>query len=147
VDTLFVNGAVFDGTTYRGVLDVGVRDGRIVAVDSPNAVDDSFEAAEYQARIKQYADHHPGLPWILGGGWHQPDFPGGTPQAVDLDRLTGGRPGSAYVNHADHTGRIAPGARADLVVLDRDPFQNPPDEIAAARVRATYVDGHPVYRR
>jgi predicted amidohydrolase YtcJ len=48
--------------------------------------------------------------------------------------------GSAWANHRDDAGRIAPGAVADLVVLDRDPFRSP-DEIGAARVRSTWVDG------
>src|SRR3954463_9413956 len=31
------------------------------------------------ARIAGYADAHPGLPWILGGGWAMSAFPGGAP--------------------------------------------------------------------
>ena len=54
--------------------------------------------------------------------------------------------GSARVNHLDEiTGAIVEGHRADLVVLDRDPFQYPPDEIARAKVRSTYIDGECVY--
>jgi predicted amidohydrolase YtcJ len=53
--------------------------------------------------------------------------------------------GSAYVNHLDDTGTVAVGRRADLVVLDRDPFRAPADEIADARVRRTYVDGVAVH--
>jgi len=34
---------------------------------------------------------------------------------------------------------------ADLAVLDRDPFRGPPEEIGAARVVATYVDGERVF--
>jgi predicted amidohydrolase YtcJ len=54
--------------------------------------------------------------------------------------------GSARINHADQAGRIADGLRADLVVLDRDPFAGPPEEIHQARVAATFVDGHEVFR-
>ena len=53
--------------------------------------------------------------------------------------------GSAHVNHLDRTGRVAPGMLADLAVLDRDPFRGPPEEIGAARVVATYVDGERVF--
>ncbi|MBK3573284.1 amidohydrolase [Streptomyces sp. MBT65] len=53
--------------------------------------------------------------------------------------------GSAYANHLDDTGRIEAGALADLVVLDRDPFAAPPEEIAAARVALTYIGGVGVY--
>ncbi|HNJ79225.1 MAG TPA: amidohydrolase family protein, partial [Marmoricola sp.] len=59
--------------------------------------------------------------------------------------------GSARLNQqADQpgaTGVIAPGALADLVVLDRDPFTAPDDEIAAATVTSTWIDGLPVYQR
>jgi predicted amidohydrolase YtcJ len=53
--------------------------------------------------------------------------------------------GSAYVNHLDETGAIAVGKLADLVVLDRDPFGGPPDEIASTSVALTYVAGERVY--
>jgi predicted amidohydrolase YtcJ len=54
--------------------------------------------------------------------------------------------GSAYVNHLDDTGRIAPGYRADLIVLDRDLTTVPPDELGATRVVMTFVDGRAVHR-
>jgi len=53
--------------------------------------------------------------------------------------------GSAYVNHLDETGAIEAGKLADLIVLDRDPFAHPPDEIAGAAVEFTYVAGERVY--
>lgn len=52
--------------------------------------------------------------------------------------------GSAWVNHRDDAGSITIGAVADLVVLDRDPFSTP-DEIGAARVRSTWIDGECVF--
>jgi predicted amidohydrolase YtcJ len=53
--------------------------------------------------------------------------------------------GSAYVNHLDETGAIEVGKLADLIVLDRDPFGHPQDEIAGAAVECTYVAGERVY--
>ncbi len=53
--------------------------------------------------------------------------------------------GSAYVNHLDETGAIEAGKLADLVVLDRDPFDHPSDEVAGGAVEFTYVAGERVY--
>ena len=53
--------------------------------------------------------------------------------------------GSAFVNHLDDTGTLAPGMRADLAVLDRDPFAGDPADLGATRVLATYVDGRRVF--
>jgi predicted amidohydrolase YtcJ len=53
--------------------------------------------------------------------------------------------GSAYVNHLDDTGLLAPGLAADLAVLDRDPFAGEPAGIGGTRVVATYVDGRVVH--
>ena len=54
--------------------------------------------------------------------------------------------GSAYVNHLDEvTGSIEVGKLADLVVLDRNLFEHPTDEIYAARVALTFVEGERVY--
>ena len=61
------------------------------------------------------------------------------------DAITAYTAGSAYVNHLDDTGRVAAGALADLVVLDRDPFAGDPEDIADARVTHTYVGGARVY--
>ena len=53
--------------------------------------------------------------------------------------------GSAWVNHRDDAGVLAPGMVADLAVLDRDPFAGPPGEVGATRVLSTWVDGVPVF--
>jgi predicted amidohydrolase YtcJ len=53
--------------------------------------------------------------------------------------------GSAYANHLDDTGSVRAGALADLVVLDRDPYAGPPEEIASAKVALTYVGGERVH--
>ncbi|WP_193612242.1 amidohydrolase [Nocardioides lijunqiniae] len=67
-------------------------------------------------------------------------------QALDLaTAFAAYTSGSAWVNHRDDAGRLAPGAVADLVVLDRDPFAGPADEIGSARVVSTWIDGTPVY--
>jgi predicted amidohydrolase YtcJ len=67
-------------------------------------------------------------------------------QRIDLATALGAyTAGSAYVNHLDETGTIAVGLLADLVVLDRDPFAAPPEEIAQARVLHTFIDGKRVY--
>ncbi|WP_405866423.1 amidohydrolase [Streptomyces sp. NBC_01515] len=78
--------------------------------------------------------------------------PGGTgPVFLPGERLdlaaavTAYTAGSAYANHLDETGRITAGALADLVVLDRDPFAAPPEEIGETQVALTYVGGTGVY--
>ncbi len=57
--------------------------------------------------------------------------PSGAPDAEPLDAsqridlataMAAFAAGSAYVNHDDEAGVLAPGMRADLAVLDRDPF-------------------------
>jgi predicted amidohydrolase YtcJ len=67
-------------------------------------------------------------------------------QALDLaTALAAYTSGSAWLNHADETGRIEPGLLADLAILDRDPFRASPDEISQARVTATYIEGTRVF--
>jgi predicted amidohydrolase YtcJ len=77
------------------------------------------------------------------GGDDEPFLP---EQRLDLaTALTAYTAGSAYVNHLDDAGRLRAGFRADLVVLDRDPFAAPPEEIGLTRVAATYVGGTRVF--
>jgi predicted amidohydrolase YtcJ len=138
VDTLFLNGSVFDGHTYRPGWSVAVRSGRILAAGPglraaqtevidlagglllPGFVDahvhpvqGGLERARCDlspvsgrqatlATISAYAEAHPDVEWILGGGWHQPDYPGGAPLATDLDAVVGDRP--VFLANADHHG-------------------------------------------
>jgi predicted amidohydrolase YtcJ len=82
---------------------------------------------------------------VLRGTGREPFLPGQRLSlAVALEAYTAG---SAYVNHLDDTGRIEPGFRADLAVLDRDPFAGPAEEIGETRVDMTFVDGNAVFRR
>jgi predicted amidohydrolase YtcJ len=53
--------------------------------------------------------------------------------------------GTAHVNGLDDAGSLLPGNLADLVVLDRDIFTAPPEEISEARVLRTYVGGSLVH--
>lgn len=55
--------------------------------------------------------------------------------------------GSAYVNHDDEAGVIAPGTRADLAVLDRDPFDRSLGAIGETQVELTMASGQVVYER
>ncbi|MGO4488067.1 amidohydrolase [Microbacterium sp. 2RAF4] len=75
------------------------------------------------------------------------DYPAFLPeQAIDLaTALVAYTAGSARVNHLDDTGTIAVGMRADLALLDRDPFEHPVDEIGLTEVRGTWVEGERVY--
>lgn len=62
-------------------------------------------------------------------------------QALSLEvALAAHTSGSAWVCHRDDAGMVKPGAVADLVLLDRDPFDEP-DEIGAARVERVWIDG------
>ncbi len=64
-------------------------------------------------------------------------------ERVDLETaLAAFTAGSAYVNHLeDETGSITVGKRADLVVLDRDPFASPLGEIGTVGVDLVLADG------
>lgn len=69
-------------------------------------------------------------------------------QALSIaDAMRAYTSGSAYVTHDDDAGRLVPGARGDVVVLDRDVFARPPDEIAEATTELTVVDGVVVHER
>ncbi|MEV4615868.1 amidohydrolase [Kitasatospora sp. NPDC049258] len=67
-------------------------------------------------------------------------------QRLDLSTaLAAYTAGSAHVNGHDDAGTLRAGALADLVLLDRDPFAGPAEEIAATRVLRTWVGGQLVH--
>ncbi len=47
----------------------------------------------------------------------------------------------------DVTGSLAAGKSADFVVLDRDPFAVPADQLAGTRAEQTWFAGRQVYQR
>jgi predicted amidohydrolase YtcJ len=55
---------------------------------------------QYLDTIAAYCGALPLGAWVLGGGWSMPAFPGGKPNAADLDTVTGGRP--AFLPNRDH---------------------------------------------
>ena len=87
----------------------------------------------------------PGYPYA-GPGAGEPFLPS---ERIDLaTALAAFTIGSAYVNHAElETGSIEVGKQADLVVLDRNLFGQPADEIALAQVDLTIVNGAVIHAR
>lgn len=68
-------------------------------------------------------------------------------QRVDLETaLRAYTIGAAYAARLDHElGSITPGKRADLIIVDRDLFEIPPQDLHRARVAATIFDGRIVH--
>lgn len=69
-------------------------------------------------------------------------------QSVDLDTAIAARTiGVAYANFQDDViGSIELGKYADLIVLDRNLFEIPVDDIHNAKVLLTFFEGKPVYQ-
>jgi predicted amidohydrolase YtcJ len=68
-------------------------------------------------------------------------------EAVDLETaLDAFTLGGAYAAGDEQRGRIQKGSRADMVLLDRDIFSIPRNEIKNAKVLCTLVGGKTVYR-
>jgi predicted amidohydrolase YtcJ len=88
----------------------------------------------------------PGYPYAPAGTGSSVFLP---PERITLpDAIAAFTIGSAYVNHADHvSGSIEAGKAADLVVLDRNLFAYPVDEIALAKVDLTFAAGRLVHDR
>ncbi|SDP91599.1 hypothetical protein SAMN04487905_11312 [Actinopolyspora xinjiangensis] len=69
-------------------------------------------------------------------------------EAITLsEALSASTIGSARAHRLEqHTGSLEPGKRADLAVLDANPFELPPEEIGNVGVDLTMVDGGFVHR-
>jgi predicted amidohydrolase YtcJ len=75
------------------------------------------------------------------GGW-RPDQ-----RLTAAEALRGFTADAAYAGHdEDELGRLAPGLRADFVILDEDPLAVPAGELDELRIRSTWVDGKAVFQ-
>jgi predicted amidohydrolase YtcJ len=72
----------------------------------------TVEVDGYLSAIRDYADAHPELEWIVGSGWAMESFPGGVPTKDLLDTVVPDRP--VFLTNRDHHG-----AWVNTVALDR----------------------------
>ena len=117
-----------------------VRSGTRVAMGSDWAVSSPNPLWEMHVAVNRISPPE----YQYGEGNAEPFLP---EERLDLPTaIAGFTINSAFVNHLDDlTGSIEVGKRADLVVLDRNPFEHPEDRIAEARVVRTLVDGQRVF--
>lgn len=117
---------------WRSFLDAGVR----LALGSDFPVESADpRLGLYAAVTRQDRDGQP------PGGW----LPGQRLAAAEA--LQGFTTGSAYATRSEgETGRLAPGLRADFVVLAEDPLQAPDQALDDLEILSTWVDGEAVYR-
>jgi predicted amidohydrolase YtcJ len=112
-----------------------VRSGAVLAMGSdwPVTTPNVFE--ELQVAVTRQ---------VIG---HGPDAPvlDATQRITLAEALAAFTRGSAYVNHDDDAGSIVEGKRADLAVLDRNPFAGSVYEIAQTNVTATIASGRVVH--
>ena len=85
--------------------------------------------------VKAYADSHPDVPWILGGGWAMAAFPGGTPVAADLDAIVPDRP--VFLPNRDHHGAWVNTRALELAGITRESPEPPHGRYERD------ADGHP----
>ncbi|WP_174290861.1 amidohydrolase family protein, partial [Sphingomonas bacterium] len=76
------------------------------------------------------------------GGWH------GDERLTREQAWRGYTGGAAYAAFAEKVyGRLAPGQRADFIIVDRDPLLATPAELRTTRVDETWVGGEKVFER
>jgi predicted amidohydrolase YtcJ len=75
---------------------------------------DTFE--ETISAVAEYAQSHPDLEWVLGGGWSMEAFPGGTPTCEMLDAVVPDRP--VFLMNRDHHGAWFNSRAAQLAGID-----------------------------
>lgn len=88
----------------------------------------------HAAVTRQDAHGHP------AGGWRTEE------RLSASEALRGFTTDAAWAAHDEATvGRLAPGLRADFVILDEDPLAIPGEQLDELHVRSTWVDGKAVY--
>jgi predicted amidohydrolase YtcJ len=114
-----------------------VRSGAVVAMGSDWPVTSPNVFEEMQVAVTRQ---------VIGAGADAPVLDA-TQRITLAEAIVGFTRGSAYVNHDDDAGSIEEGKRADLLVLDRNPFAGSVYEIADTAVTTTISAGRIVHGR
>lgn len=103
--------------------------------DWPSVVPDTNPWPGIEAMVTRADPYgkHPGVLW--------PEQAVNLATALRIFTLNGAIAG----RQDNNTGSLEAGKRADFIVLDRDPFDIPPEQLGDVRVLATYVEGVKVY--
>jgi predicted amidohydrolase YtcJ len=110
--------------TYRSLLDAAT----VVANGSDAPIEELDPLAGIRAGVLRTLDDRP--------AWH-PEQAVTVEEALHATCVT-----PAWLAREEHSrGKLLPGYDADLVVLDRDPVDCPPEELAEVRVVATMLAG------
>lgn len=121
------------GYAYRSLADAGARlaFGSDAPVEAPDPIEGIFAAV-----TRKRADE------VLLPGWH-------TEECLSVEQAVHGYTlGAAYASGEETIkGSISAGKLADFVVLSRDIFDIPPDEIMQTKVLATVSAGRVVFDR
>lgn len=120
--------------------------GALVVAGADWAVQPLVEPGSTQAVVPELN------PWVGIEGMVTRQAPGGIgeplgepitlDQALDIFTVNSAR----QLGSANRTGRIAPGMLADVIVLDRNPFELAPTQIHETKVLMTLIEGEVVYR-
>jgi hypothetical protein len=78
---------------------------------------------------------------VPGGGGERLGDPISLEQAIDMFTVNAAR----QMGNADRTGRIVPGLLADVIVIDRNPFDIPITQVHETRVLKVLIEGEIVY--
>lgn len=117
---------------WQSMLDAGVR----LAFGSDVPVESANPFPGLAAAISREDDK--GEP---AGGWQPQE------RVSRTAALAGFTTGAAYSVFADdRLGRLAPGYRADFILVDRDPLDATPAEVRATKVSETWIGGRRVYK-
>ena len=72
----------------------------------------------YLAEVRAYAESHPEVAWILGGGWSLAHFPRGTPHRSLLDEVVPDRP--VFLENRDGHGAWVNSRALEVAGINRD---------------------------
>ncbi len=82
------------------------------------SLNDLSGAEAYVDHIREYANAHPELPWILGSGWYMDEFPRGVPHKSLLDAIVPDRP--VYLVNRDGHGAWVNSKALEMAGITRD---------------------------